>query len=355
MNPKISVIVLFYNHVDYVKQTLDALVDQDYDNYEILINDDCSKDNTAEEIKKYIDNCPKKDLFTFVNFQVKNQGLIKSFNFLLSQIKGDIVIGNAGDDISLSNRLSRAVELMEQYDVDLVASDAFAIDNDGNIFRQSCLHDSPFKMFNDGLFVPGDNVIINKNLSLHRVSSLSYGGYSLCFRKSLLDRTGGQIPSHLFNEDYFICFLANIGKGSVFSTVPLLKRRFGKSNMSIGEFDSRESILKTQLFRASYQYDVNVEKLKYIEKFSEYYTHLDLVGLKNILRGITYVLALNKNIFSSGKYIENFKILLKYLKNPSNSLKDKVRLTFAALLPPLYKSYLIKRSISLQEQILENR
>ena len=56
MNPLVSVIVPNYNHARYLEQRLDSVFNQTYTNFEVIILDDCSTDNSLEVINRYKDN-----------------------------------------------------------------------------------------------------------------------------------------------------------------------------------------------------------------------------------------------------------------------------------------------------------
>jgi len=56
MNPLVSIIIPNYNHARYLEQRLDSVFNQTYQNFEVIILDDCSTDNSLEIIEKYKDN-----------------------------------------------------------------------------------------------------------------------------------------------------------------------------------------------------------------------------------------------------------------------------------------------------------
>lgn len=53
MNPQVSVIIPNYNHAPFLKERIDSVINQHYDNFEVIILDDCSKDNSREVIEQY--------------------------------------------------------------------------------------------------------------------------------------------------------------------------------------------------------------------------------------------------------------------------------------------------------------
>lgn len=97
MLPKISVIITTYNRSEYLeKRAIPSCLNQEYENFEILIIDDCSKDNTkfiVNEIQKKYKN---KDI-RYLRLE-KNKGLAFCRNFGVANAKGDFVVFLDDDD-----------------------------------------------------------------------------------------------------------------------------------------------------------------------------------------------------------------------------------------------------------------
>ena len=95
VNPVVSVIVLTYNHRDYIGQTLDSILCQKVDfPYEILIGDDASTDGTSEIVREYADN--NSIIRAFIRKQ--NIGGTKNLYDLLQRARGEYIANCEGDD-----------------------------------------------------------------------------------------------------------------------------------------------------------------------------------------------------------------------------------------------------------------
>lgn len=79
---------------------------QDYPDFEVIIADDCSKDGTPDIIRKVLAGHVKSGVARFIQNE-HNLGLIGNWNRALECARGEILVGMAGDDISMSGRLRR--------------------------------------------------------------------------------------------------------------------------------------------------------------------------------------------------------------------------------------------------------
>ncbi len=108
---KISVILITYNHSQYIRQTLESiLMQQTPHKVEIIVADDCSPDNTIEIIKEYQDKTAFT--FTFLNGE-KNLGYIRNYQRAFAACSGDYVAIMEGDDYWLPNHLQNHINHLE--------------------------------------------------------------------------------------------------------------------------------------------------------------------------------------------------------------------------------------------------
>lgn len=130
--PKVSVIIPSYNHGKYIKEAIQSVLDQTFQDFEIVITDDGSSDNTVEEIKKFNDSRIK--LFVFS----KNNGACVAANNCVNNSSGKYIAMLSSDDVFLPDKLQKQVEFLDKnLEIGVVFSKAQIIDEDGNNFTDS--------------------------------------------------------------------------------------------------------------------------------------------------------------------------------------------------------------------------
>jgi alpha-1,3-rhamnosyltransferase len=148
--PLISVIIPSYNHKEFIEKTIKSVINQSYENIELIVIDDGSKDGSNELISKL------KQEFNFYYIHRKNKGLIKTLNEALSLAKGDYISMLGSDDYFYETKIEKQVSFFEQNrDFALCYSNLTYIDKDDKIIKEG-----KTKHFKTG-FVFSD--LINKN------------------------------------------------------------------------------------------------------------------------------------------------------------------------------------------------
>ena len=112
---RFSVITLIYNtKIEYIDFAIKSILNQDYDNYEIILIDDGSNDEVKQYISQYEDN-PK-----FVIHHQENQGMVKSSMQGLRLAKGDYIVYVDFDDYIAPHTLKTCNDIITKYNVDVV-------------------------------------------------------------------------------------------------------------------------------------------------------------------------------------------------------------------------------------------
>lgn len=126
--PKVTVYITNYNYGNYLKQAIQSVLNQSFQNYELLIIDDGSTDNSKEILEQFESNEQINIIYQ------KNKGLIYSNNIALRASLGEYIIRLDADDYFDKNALLLMVaELDKDHEVGLVFPNYFIVDNLGNI------------------------------------------------------------------------------------------------------------------------------------------------------------------------------------------------------------------------------
>lgn len=108
-NPLVSVIIPIFNRAALIKETLVSVMEQTYENWECIIVDDQSTDNTLEVIKTFIKQDTRFILFTRPDSRRKGAGPCRNYALELSQ--GELIQFLDSDDLLQSNKLEEQVKL----------------------------------------------------------------------------------------------------------------------------------------------------------------------------------------------------------------------------------------------------
>ena len=129
-NISYSLVILSYNQEKLIAESIKSAFSQECPPIEILISDDCSSDGTFKIIQEMAAayNGPH---IVKINRNTENLGLIGHINKIHELSSGEVIIGAAGDDISLSNRCKKIMEHFEHKKPLLIFSNAEVVDMDG--------------------------------------------------------------------------------------------------------------------------------------------------------------------------------------------------------------------------------
>ena len=127
-HPLVSVIILCYNQGDIISRAIESVANQTYRNVQLVIVDDCSKDNSRQVITEWKNKYPGK-IKTF--FQQSNVGHPANMNTGYKLCDGELITFCDGDDWYFPEKVEREVEFLKTHpNVDVVHSnyDYYTID-----------------------------------------------------------------------------------------------------------------------------------------------------------------------------------------------------------------------------------
>ena len=125
---KISVVMAAYNAEKYLKEAMDSILGQTYDDLELIVIDDKSTDTSGQILKDYA----ARDSRVVVLENEENMGLTKSLNKGLKVAKGEYIARMDADDISVPDRFEKQVAFLDSHpDYSFVSCIGRYIDEDG--------------------------------------------------------------------------------------------------------------------------------------------------------------------------------------------------------------------------------
>lgn len=172
--PLVSVIMSVFNDQKNVRESILSILNQSYSNFEFLIMDDGSTDETYKAINSIKD----KRIKLFKN--TKNIGLTKSLNLLIKESKGELIARQDSDDISHFNRFQFEVNKILKLNIDAITTRAYI--NGSNKVIPGISY-----------FLPNKIVIKFKNPFIHG---------TLMIRKETLINLGLYDENYIYAQDY---------------------------------------------------------------------------------------------------------------------------------------------------------
>ena len=127
MNELVSIIMPSYNTGAYIKETINSVVSQTYDNWELIIVDDCSTDNTDEVVRLFLNDQRIRYLKN-----EKNCGAAVSRNKALREARGKWIAFLDSDDLWMPDKLEKQLQFMDVGGYHFSYTNYIEIDSDSN-------------------------------------------------------------------------------------------------------------------------------------------------------------------------------------------------------------------------------
>lgn len=127
MEKKVSIIMGIYNCEDTLEESIESILNQTYQDWELIMCDDGSMDSTFAIANEFSRN----DERIIVMKNEQNLGLAKALNHCLKHCTGQYIMRHDGDDLMATERIEEQVEYMNTHECDVCGSGAFLFDKDG--------------------------------------------------------------------------------------------------------------------------------------------------------------------------------------------------------------------------------
>jgi glycosyltransferase involved in cell wall biosynthesis len=131
-SPLVSIVFTSYNHAEYLQQAVDSLLIQTYDNFELIIVDDCSNDGSQIILKNY-----QSDPRVKLNLLEQNTGsYVKASNYAANLAEGDYLLFAQCDDFAHPAQLMTLVHASQQFQAaGVIWSKSNMVDLNGHVFE----------------------------------------------------------------------------------------------------------------------------------------------------------------------------------------------------------------------------
>lgn len=227
----ISVIIPCYNAEKYISETIHSVLNQTYQNFEIIVIDDESKDNSGGIVKKLA----QEDNRIVYHFQ-KNKGMCATRNVGLTRASGEYILFLDNDDVIEKSFLEDRYIFLESHpEVGLCGSEIVKIDSGGKILPSEYAQHAPTENMLSEILLYKKNVASIPSNLLIRNSLLKNNKINF---NEMLSSTG---------DKYFLIQLANVTKSANIKAAPI-KYRIHSDSMSStltkGLFDDNELFFK---------------------------------------------------------------------------------------------------------------
>ena len=183
----LAVLLATYNGEKYIKQQLNSLLEQTYQNFRIVIHDDGSSDNTADIINEYREKYPDK---IEVYYGHACGGPKENFLWMLSRVQADYYMLCDQDDVWFADKLRRSVEELEKTEADMLKLnphlDTFESETPVCVFTDMLVVDEELNTLSDSFIRYIGRTPANTSYTQIIIDNPA-AGCTMCFNRKLRD------------------------------------------------------------------------------------------------------------------------------------------------------------------------
>lgn len=186
--PLVSVVIPCYNHEEFIKDSIKSVIEQTYENIELIVIDDGSKDSSVLKIKEMVNICEDR----FVKFEFRdrpNKGLSSTLNEAIEWCTGEYLSVIASDDQMLNYKTSVQVSFLEKNIEYAAVFGGVQVIDDSNRKLENVVSKAREYSF--------DDIIMHKHSLLAPTQMI---------RMNNIRKTGGYKPN-MFIEDWYMWLL----------------------------------------------------------------------------------------------------------------------------------------------------
>lgn len=283
--PLVSIVIPCYNHENFVQNCIQSVIDQTYQNIELIIIDDGSTDNSVKKIQQMLASCEKR----FIRFEFRyrsNLGLSATLNEALDWCQGEFYSGIASDDQMLPDKINYQVGyLSSNQKISACFGNINIIDENDKIIKTE---DYSSRTYNF------ETIFLNK----HHINASTQ-----MIRMSILKNIGGYKSGITIEDLYMWLKISEVGEIFVDKKVLSNYRLHEDNSIKKGRFIYEGCLDVINLYRNHYFY------LKAVKKI--FWTYTISLAISDKKKSILFF----KSIFLSNFFEIFSKDFLRFIRN----------------------------------------
>lgn len=276
--PLVSFVVTSYNYEKYILKTLESVKKQSYKNFEILVVDDCSSDNSCKVVEKFIEE--NQDLKITLFVQNKNQGQMSAMMRGLKEAQGQFVSFIDSDDILMPDYAKIHVQTHLKTSLAMTSCAIIEIGKNDEVHTFNSISSPACETVED---------LLNTEKNDYKIIKAHFGGWhwspnsSAMYRKASIELLLDYKNTDKWRicPDKFIMNYAHLIGGSAIINAPLIGYRRHSSNAgncTLVTGDKRLHSDKTTLVNLNNNIKIRPEMIKFLWQEKE------KLGLRNVLK-----------------------------------------------------------------------
>lgn len=238
MKIKLSVIIPFFNVVDYLSEAIDSVMNQSEISMEIILIDDGSTDGSHNIAQKYEQQYSNIKLIT-----QKNGGLGKARNVGVLEANGEYIVFHDSDDIVVKNSYSEMIKQIDQSQSDFIVGNVARINSSGIWYSNLHKYAFPKSVSNTTIFE--HNELINDTTAWNKI-----------IRRKFWESQRAKFPENVLYEDIPVILPLYINaKVDVYSKLMYLWRSRSAGDSSITQFHDEQN-MKDRMAAVNHVFEV---------------------------------------------------------------------------------------------------
>lgn len=308
--PKVSVIIPNYNHEKYLKQRLESIFNQTYQNFEVILLDDCSTDNSRAILSSYCENLKVSNC---VFNKINSGNTFIQWNKGIALAKGEYIWIAESDDFCEPNFLEVVLEpIIKNTEVALSYCQSNRVNETGIKTGSWLDHTQDFEK--NALFLNDFTMLGNEFVKEFLIyKNIIPNASGVIFRKDIAEELGGVTtnPVLKYNADwlFYIQLLSN-------HEVAFLHKSLNNFRYHSQSVISKAVVLENRISLINIEFATRKQVIKFLKKnnLSNYYEIL--VENRKILRNLFR--EKGKILTNNGKILESRILLIQQFINNIN-------------------------------------